>query len=409
MARRIGIYNLQLNGDGKGGGEKKSCLLADQLSRRNDVWLISRTEPRREELEAYFGVDLSRVQFFALAGRLLPAARHLSQRVPPSIRRVLNPEYLLDTWEKLAEPGFYSPIRALGLDAFINCQWASILPCPAPCGLYMCMFPQNLRGNIEVDGDAFLTGRIRARISNRLLGMSRNVIDSYTAVTANSTFTRDWVLKRWQITAPVVYSACDQMGTALRKEKIILHVGRFVGEDRDDDKHQAAMLTTYKKLTNLHRDGWQLHFAGSVMPTEKARRQLHQLTEEARGFPVVFHGNAGFRELRDLYRSASIYWHATGLGSPVWKHPQKQEHFGMTTAEAMSAGAVPVVINTGGQRDSVTHDTDGFLWNTLDELADFTLRLAGDPELWQRLSSQAMLSSERFSPEAYAERVEQLL
>jgi len=75
----------------------------------------------------------------------------------------------------------------------------------------------------------------------------------------------------------------------------------------------------------------------------------------------------------------------------------------------MSAGAVPVVINTGGQRDSVTHDADGFLWNKLDDLAGFTLRLAGDAELWQRLSSQAVLSSERFSPEAFAERVEQLL
>jgi glycosyltransferase involved in cell wall biosynthesis len=86
-----------------------------------------------------------------------------------------------------------------------------------------------------------------------------------------------------------------------------------------------------------------------------------------------------------------------------------QEHFGVTTVEAMSAGAVPVVINTGGQREIVTHGVDGFLWNDLDSLAEHTQQLAGDADLRRRLSLNAVHSSARFSREAFGARVEQLI
>jgi hypothetical protein len=46
-----------------------------------------------------------------------------------------------------------------------------------------------------------------------------------------------------------------------------------------------------------------------------------------------------------------FYWHATGYSYSTEKHPGVQEHFGMTTVEAMSADTAPVPINSGGRSD----------------------------------------------------------
>lgn len=394
MKRKIGIYDLWINGGG--GGEKKACALADHFSRSNDVWLIAGEEPQKDALESYFGVDLSRVRIF----------------VPPrpvlaGIRRLSRSEMFLKTADRLAESACYTSIKALGLDDFINCQWASTLPCPAPRGIYLCMFPHALKG--ETNTSSSREGHARFSASNRLLGMSRAVIDSYTTIAANSAFTSEWIQKMWGVHAPVVYSTGERMGPAATKEKIILNVGRFVAFGRADDKHQATMLAAFQKLKQLHEDGWQLHFAGTILPGEDVKRRTRQLVEAASGWPVTFHFDAGFQELRELYRRAAIYWHATGFGLAASERPEAQEHFGVTTVEAMSAGAVPVVINTGGQREIVTHGVDGFLWNNLDELLEQTRKLAANSDLMQRLSRQAALSSDRFSTDAFLQRIESLL
>jgi glycosyltransferase involved in cell wall biosynthesis len=404
MAESVGIYDLWVNGGG--GGEKKALVLAEHFSRQHRVWLIVGEEPRPADLESYFGVDLSRVRVFVPRRPVLARLRRLARSAALLDGRGT---LLFQTMDRLMEPLLYPEIKALGLDIFINCQWASLLPCPAPRGLYMCMFPHPMKGATLPHSDVSLARRTREWISNRRLGMSKQVLDSYTAVTGNSVFTSDWISRLWGVPAPVVYSACERMGPAAAKEKIILNVGRFVGSGRADDKHQATMLTAFCNLKPLLADGWQLHFAGTILPGPSARKRVEDLVASARGQPVAFHFNASFSELRELYRKAAIYWHATGHGSSPDLRPEQQEHFGVTTVEAMSAGAVPVVIKTGGQREIVTHGVDGFLWDNLDALAEYTRLLAGDVDLRLRLSLNAVQSSERFSREAFAARVQHLL
>ena len=125
-------------------------------------------------------------------------------------------------------------------------------------------------------------------------------------------------------------------------------------------------------MKHLHNNGWQLHFAGKVAPDPQSAQLARRLVRAATGFPVTFHFGLPFDALRDLYRRSSIYWHATGYGFPADDYPDLQEHLGNTTVEAMSAGAIPVVINTGGQRELVMHERDGFVWNDLPELVKYT-------------------------------------
>ena len=74
------------------------------------------------------------------------------------------------------------------------------------------------------------------------------------------------------------------------------------------------------------------------------------------------------RELRSLFARASVYWHATGLGEDPELHPERMEHFGIATVEAMSAGAVPVAIGVAGQLEVFDDGVEGFHFHDLDEL-----------------------------------------
>jgi glycosyltransferase involved in cell wall biosynthesis len=74
----------------------------------------------------------------------------------------------------------------------------------------------------------------------------------------------------------------------------------------------------------------------------------------------------------------------------------------------MAAGCVPVVINRGGQSDIVRHGETGFLWNTVDELKRYSLQLARDPDLCERMSVAARARAATFSRPRFVKRMSEL-
>jgi glycosyltransferase involved in cell wall biosynthesis len=111
------------------------------------------------------------------------------------------------------------------------------------------------------------------------------------------------------------------------------------------------------------------------------------------------------KALADLYRRASVYWHAAGFGVDASTRPEDLEHFGMTTAEAMGYGAVPVAIGRGGQVEVVEPGVSGYLWTEVEDLKARTVELAADPELRRRLGAAARARSQRFARPAFKERM----
>ena len=114
-------------------------------------------------------------------------------------------------------------------------------------------------------------------------------------------------------------------------------------------------------------------------------------------------------KLKALYEQAKLFWHATGYGHDDRAHPELQEHFGIATVEAMAAGCVPVVISRGGLPEIVQHGVNGFLWNTLDELKDYTLLLVRDEQLRAQMSESARIRAKSFGPEIFVENFLKLL
>lgn len=395
MGATIGIYNWCMGA--KGGGEKLSLVMAEHLSRSHNVWLFAPQGSDAGELEHYFDVDLSRVKIATLSSPALP------------FRALALARGRLGDDQSGALLHHYLQLRKFKLDVFINNSYRSDLTCPSPRGIYVCMFPHQRCGPEGFHARTALKSLAVKAVTG---SAPAEAIDSYPAVASITRYTADWVRKLWGRESHIIYPPCDDMGPAAAKEKIILHVGRFVPERGGDECHQKGqrvLLETFRGLTDVHEDGWQLRFVGTVGRDEGSAKLAAALVEGARNLPVTFHFDAGFEELRDLYRRASIYWHATGYGYSAEEYPAKQEHFGITTVEAMSAGAVPVVINSGGQREIVTHESDGLLWDDLAGLAGQTARLARDQNLRGRLSRQAVLSSARFRREAFGASIDRLV
>jgi glycosyltransferase involved in cell wall biosynthesis len=64
------------------------------------------------------------------------------------------------------------------------------------------------------------------------------------------------------------------------------------------------------------------------------------------------------------------------------------------------------VVNRGGLKEIVTHGKDGFLWETADELADYTLRIANmPPRDLSALQENARLRHSDFSVSHFEKRV----
>ncbi|MBI4748548.1 MAG: glycosyltransferase [Acidobacteria bacterium] len=387
---KIGIYNRYINA--LGGGEKRTLALAEHLSHRHTVSLIVPYCLDKPFLEGYFNIDLGRVRVVVLDSNSRSGLPHRGS----------------------VEAIYFNQIKAMELDLLINNSHQSHLMCPASRGIYMCMFPHQVWGSpLEWKTPFTLLDSLSIRWKSLMSGQTLKAVNSYDVVTANSQFTGHWIKRRWKRQSEVVYSVCERMAEDVdfsQKKPVILNVGRFIGDPwKFHHKRQDVLLEAFKRFHLAQCQGWELHFAGSRPNDAAGHEFLETLIASANGFPVQFHPGIPFEALRQLYRTASIYWHATGYGCSAEAYPERQEHFGVTTVEAMSAGLVPVVINSGGQRESVRHQGNGFLWNDLDEMIELTQSLILDRELRERLGVQAATDSKQFCREAFLERMDRIL
>lgn len=192
--------------------------------------------------------------------------------------------------------------------------------------------------------------------------------------------------------------------TPLKKEKIILSVGRFFLHPHC--KKQDFLVTTFRKMVDQGLTNWRLLLCGGV--EAEGKEYLDQVSNLAKGYPIEISTNISFNKLKEFYGQASIYWHATGVGEDLDTFPEKAEHFGITTLEAMSAGAVPVVIKAGGQIEIVDDNINGFFWQKEAELINLTKNLISNKSLLNNISQNAIKRSKDFSKERFCREIQVL-
>lgn len=191
-----------------------------------------------------------------------------------------------------------------------------------------------------------------------------------------------------------------------QKENSILSVGRFFSHLHN--KKQDILVEQFKKYYKQYFIGWKLIIAGGLTD-ETGKIIIERLKKESKNLPITIEINPPFSQLRKLYQKAKIYWHAAGFGEDIQKFPEKAEHFGITTLEAMAAGAVPIVFRGGGQKDIVSDGKNGFLWDTPETLIEKTREVMNNDTLRIKFGEKAVARAEDFSKEHFYEKLETLI
>ena len=192
-----------------------------------------------------------------------------------------------------------------------------------------------------------------------------------------------------------------------KKENIILITGRFFSFLHS--KKQDFLVDCFIELiTKKHLTGWKLILIGSVQDKD-ADGYLAKIKKVSQGYPIKIITDASLDVLKDYYAKAKIFWLATGFGEDLITFPERAEHFGIVTVEAMAAECVPIVFNGGGQTEIVNQAKNGFLFKSKDELMKQTLSVIKNEDQRLKLAQQAKNRSTDFSKERFLSKLEKIV
>ena len=282
-------------------------------------------------------------------------------------------------------------------DIFINNMFMSRHAGLAKKNMYICMFPPRRYSDEYTKGVRHWIGKVLDRYFYR----------SYDVFVSNSEFTNHWLSYFWwkneknRIIYPPTFWEYEIEGryNEEKKKNIIISVGRFFVAAHS--KKQLEMAEIFAK--NIEKLGdYEYHLVGSVSNYKQDIEYLNKVREIAeRSKKIYIHENCTYGDLVKLYSQAKIFWHATGYNVDENKEPEKMEHFGITTVEAMSFGTVPVVINKGGQRETVIEGKNGYLWNNEVECIKKTTDLILNEEKRKEMAVKAVERAFHFSVDEF--------
>jgi glycosyltransferase involved in cell wall biosynthesis len=352
---KIGIFDPYL--DTLGGGEKYMLTAAECLSKNHEVFLFWDTNVS-QDADKRFGIDISKIKI----------TKNIFSLKVPLLERILE---------------------SMKYDRIFYLSDGSI----------PIVFPKKLFLHFQ-----FPVDWVNAKsIPNKLK------IQHINKIICNSNFTKSYIDKSFGIESIVIYppSSGEFNIQNTKKENIILSVGRlsFLA-DGTTFKKQEFMIETFKKLVDNGLKNWKLILVISFRKDQE--KDLKKIKDLINKYPVIIEENVENKKLTELYSKSKIYWHAAGFGEDIKNHPEMAEHFGIATVQAMEQGSVPVVINSGGQKEIVMDGDNGFLWNDQNDLVEKTLKVIKSETLMNEISKKAQKRAKDFSKNMFCKKVSEI-
>lgn len=361
---RIGIYDPYL--DTLSGGEKYMLTAASCLARNNEVNIFWDDESILDSANEKLSIDLSKTK---ITPNIFSSRTTLTGRIPKTLAYdlifILSDGSIPLTLSSRTILHFQTPV-----------EW--------------------------IKGDDLKT-KIKLHKINKVI--------------CNSFFTKEYIDKKLHVDSLVIYPPCISSGQIINlntqkkqinKKNIILNVGRFNPlPSGSSSKKQEEMINIFKKMYDGGLRNWEFNLAVSYR--QESKQHIDKLQKMIENYPVKIYKNCSYQELEKLYLDAKIYWHAAGLGENLTQYPERAEHFGITTVEAMARGAVPVVISAGGQPEIVDDNINGFLWETEEELIRKTKKIINDDKLRIQMSELSLKKSSQFTTERFCAQIQTLL
>ncbi|MCU0546930.1 MAG: glycosyltransferase [Oscillatoriaceae cyanobacterium Prado104] len=349
----IGIYDCGLHFIG--GGQKYVATIASLLQHELDITFIANKPIAISDLESWYGLNLSQCKI-----KIIPLAFY-EKRGMQCIDSSIIADDMENPFDEIARD-------SKNYDVFINANQLEKVKPLSPISIFVCHFPNAFRNRHFAVGD-------------------------YTFIIANSQFTVKWLDKRWNLKPTfLLYPPVEMATEKVPKENIILAVGQF---EAGGTKKQIEMIQAFRSLLANYPaqlTGWRLILAGSSVAKNPYLKTVRDLLKPDSG-SIELKVNANCDEVKSLYAKASIFWHACGFGEV---NPQRCEHFGMATVEAMQNNCAPIVFNGGGQIEIVESGRSGFLFNSIEELCQHSYQLIVNPDLLAEIQAAAGDRSQYF-------------
>ena len=216
----------------------------------------------------------------------------------------------------------------------------------------------------------------------------RNRVRRVGILLSVSDFTRGFVAKKWERDSKTVYPPCpvedfSEFTNVKSRENLVVTIGRIVPEKRLHLFIELARIVPKTRFVAI----------GSLSDETSAYYdQLKKSAPENVSFVL-----SPLRKVRDILGRAMAYVHCA-----------ENEHFGITIVEAMAAGCVPIVHDSGGPKEIVTGDV-GFRWSNLSVAARQIVMLAENDSLRRELSAAASVRARQFRPEVFESEMTRIL
>ena len=208
----------------------------------------------------------------------------------------------------------------------------------------------------------------------------------------NSPYTQSYVEKWTGKKSEVMYPYLDiipfEKVQSFKKDKIILTVGRFFRHLHA--KRHDILIKAFKQLQQKNEafKDFTLYLIGGLK--EEDKDYLQELMTLVGDDPhIIFLPNASHETVLEHYKKALFYWHGTGYGVDERTHPEAVEHLGMTPLEAMALGCIVFCHASGGPKEIIRNGQNGFLYNTIEELVEQTLRIYKEHNKMESISRNA--------------------
>ena len=176
------------------------------------------------------------------------------------------------------------------------------------------------------------------------------------------------------------------------KKKLIVYLGRI---------HEEKGIEIFiKALKEINLDNWKVRIIGpwKIRDGGSGKDYRNFLVNQLKGKPVFIEEPISSKNIFKLYRETSIF---------VYPSLAVNETFGLSVAEFMSYGAVPIVSNLDCFKDFIHHNINGVIFNHKKFNSSLLLlnslkKLMNNNQLRLRLSKNALKINKTHSPDKIA-------
>ncbi len=223
---------------------------------------------------------------------------------------------------------------------------------------------------------ALICNKAKTNIGVVLFPNKKQKVSEYDHLVSICDYSSKYVTEYWGRNALVCSPYSKSIEPGVKVPKTIVSVGNFFEEKDGHSKNQHLLIEAFKQLG----EGWKLTLVGGIVH----QPYVNKLKQAAVGLNVEIIPNIAEVMKDHLLQTSEFFWHANGYGRI---DPYQTEHFGIAPEEAIKAGCLTYVHNSGGAKDFARS------WNSISELVSMTLNRAENND---GCDFQSKIGMERF-------------